>query len=284
MYHFSLIAKPVHHSKSPLMQNKALKELGVSGVYTRYELENKDDLRSKFLSLGLNGANVSLPYKTDALLQSDYQSNSSKAISSANTLVYKNNFLYAYNTDFLGFLASLGLLDSKTNFKNALILGAGGTTKALAYALKLKNIQTTIANKSSSRFKDFDVKCVLYDELDLNDKYDLIINATSASLDDLLPCDENLLKPLFEKAFYSYEVGYFKSPFLNLFKEIKKDEISNQKAFYQDGAYMLCYQGAFSLMYFLGLVSDDEQVFLQDENLRKKAFDIAKIMYNIAFL
>ena len=284
MYHFSLIAKPVHHSKSPLMQNKALKELGVNGVYTRYELENGDNLKSKFISLKLDGANVSLPYKTDALMQSDYKSDSSKAISSSNTLVYKNNSLYAYNTDFLGFLASLGLLDNQTSFKNALILGAGGTTKALVYALKLKNIQVTIANKSSSRFKDFDVKCVLYDELDLNDKYDLIINATSASLDNTLPCDENILKSLFKNTYYAYEVGYFGSPFLELFKDIKKDDILRGKAFFQDGAYMLCYQGAFSLMYFLGLVCEDEQIFLKNEKLQKKAFDIAKIMYNTAFL
>lgn len=284
MYHFSLIAKPVHHSKSPLMQNKALKELGINGVYTRFLLEDGAMLKKKFLSLRLNGANVSLPYKTDALIQSDYQSNSSKSISSANTLVLNNGLIYAYNTDFLGFLASLGLLDNKVKFKNALILGAGGTTKALLYALKLKDINVTIANKSSSRFKDFDTRCVLYDDLDLEASYDLIINATSASLDNLLPCDEKILKKLFQKSFYAYEVGYFQSPFLDLFKLVKKDELRQNKAFYQDGAYMLCYQGAFSLMYFLGLVNVDEQIFLKDEKLRKKVFDIAKIMYNIAFL
>ncbi|HEG2581983.1 TPA: shikimate dehydrogenase [Campylobacter lari] len=245
---FAVIGDPIMHSKSPRMHNNALQTLKEDAVYTRYHL--KDKAKLKEIIQKLDGANITIPFKEAAYKIADFKDESVIHIGSANTLLNKDNKIYAYNTDYLGFLKAI---EDFSFIKNALILGAGGTAKALAYALKSRNIEVTITNRSSARFvKLTDYPCFLYAQLDLSKKFDLIINTTSAGLnDEKLPCQEEILKSIFQHAKYAFDVIYGKNtPFLKLARE------NGLKI--KDGTQMLLWQGVFALELFLECQKTEE--------------------------
>ncbi|WP_257942251.1 shikimate dehydrogenase [Campylobacter lari] len=245
---FAVIGDPIMHSKSPRMHNNALQTLKKDAVYTRYHLTDKTKLKE--IVQKFDGANITIPFKEVACEIADFKDESVMHIGSANTLLNKNNKIYAYNTDYLGFLKAI---EDFSLIKNALILGAGGTAKALAYALKSRNIEVTITNRSSARFvKLTDYPCFLYDQLDLSKKFDLIINTTSTGLnDEKLPCQEEILKGFFQQAKYAFDVIYGKN---TLFLKLARENGLTIK----DGTQMLLWQGVFAFELFLECQKTEE--------------------------
>ncbi|MGH1600399.1 shikimate dehydrogenase [Campylobacter majalis] len=216
MKYFAVIGDPVSHSISPILHNMAIFELGLDAVYTRYHLKKSSEIVNAFISLGLSGANVTIPHKEFALALCDEASSMAKNIGSANTLVFKNNKIYAYNTDGLGFLKSIS---DFSEIKSALVIGAGGTAKAIAYILKQNFIDVEILNRSLDRLEGFKqaYECYTWNDF-LPKNYDLVINTTSAGLrDDLLPAPIEILTPIISSSRYAFDVIYGKTtPFLHL--------------------------------------------------------------------
>lgn len=244
---FAVFGDPVAHSKSPRIHNNAIKALNFEGFYTRYHLTNADDLRDKLFSLALNGANITIPFKEQALKIADFKDKMASNIGSANTLLVKGDKIHAYNTDGIGFLKAIAEFKG---IQSALILGAGGTAKALAYALSSQNVKVSVANRSVGRLKDFaNYETYLYESVQIQ-PFDLIINTTSAGLkDELLPCDESLLKALLQKTKFAFEVIYGKqTPFLSLAKQYH--------IACKDGTPMLLWQGVFAFELFWGLCDE----------------------------
>ncbi|MBX1886032.1 shikimate dehydrogenase [Campylobacter peloridis] len=237
---FSVIGNPIVHSKSPRMHNNAIALFNENAVYTRYLLQDGKNLKKILLSF--DGANITIPFKEIAREIADFKDESVIKIGSANTLVVKNGLVYAYNTDYLGFLKAI---EKFINVKSALILGAGGTAKALVYALENKNIELLVANRSSYRFKDFfNYKCCLYENIPLHRQFDLVINTTSAGLnDENLPCSKFILEDIFKKSSFAFDVIYGKeTPFLKLARE------NNLQV--KDGTDMLLWQGVYAFEIF----------------------------------
>jgi len=232
---FIIFGKPVNHSKSPLMHNYFFKKLGINECYGRYELENGKEIVNKFKKLKLKGANVTIPYKEDAYKLADEVRGIAKKIKAVNTLVLENNKVVGYNTDALGFLEAI----KEFNYKKALIIGAGGTAKALSFV-----IDVDILNRSKNRLGFFkDKKTFTWNDINEFD-YDLIINTTSAGLNDnSLPAPISILEKLFKNAKYAVDVIYKETPFLKLAK--KYNLIT------KDGLDMLVYQGIFAMELFL---------------------------------
>ncbi|EAB5249213.1 MULTISPECIES: shikimate dehydrogenase [Campylobacter] len=251
MKFLAVIGDPISHSKSPRMHNNAIKALGLDSIYTRYHLRNANCLREDFFKLGLSGANITLPFKEKALDIADVKDDFARNIGSANTLCLKEDKIYAYNTDALGFLEAIKDFD---NIKKALILGAGGTALALAYTLKQKGIEVYIANRSKERFKDFlAYRTYLYKDLQDFD-FDLVINSTSAGLkDENLPCDRELLGRILPKAKFAFEVIYGReTPFYRLCKEYHLK--------IKDGLDMLLWQGVFAFELFFEIQDKREMI------------------------
>lgn len=241
MKYFCVIGNPIKHSKSPRIHNNAIKFLGLDGIYTRYHLQYEKKLKQIFYELRLSGANITLPFKEEALKIADIKDTMSLKIGAANTLVLKNSKLYAYNTDAPGFLKAI---EEFQGIKTALILGAGGTAKAIAYALKERGIKIQIANRSVSKFKNLkDFSCILYEDLK-EFQFDLVINSTSAGLnDESLPCPKDLLLKILQSKPYAFEVIYGKqTPFLKLCREHQLP--------CKDGLDMLLWQGVFAFELF----------------------------------
>lgn len=240
---FAVIGNPISHSLSPLLHNSAFKALKIKGYYGRYCLDTHENF-STLISLKLKGANITIPYKETAFLHCDEVFGIAKEIQAVNTLVFKDNKLLGYNTDALGFYQCI----EKFNFKNALILGAGGSAKAVACILKDKGISTTILNRSKERLESFlalGFQCSTYDNFSKQESYDIIINTTPSGLiQNSLPLEESKLKLLLKDSKLAFDLVYgIQTPFLNLAKNLHIPT--------QDGKMMLINQAILSFEIFM---------------------------------
>lgn len=250
---FTIFGNPVSHSRSPLMHNSVFKTLHIPACYTRTRLDEGAQLRSVFFAKGLSGANVTVPYKEAAYEQCDEVRGIAKIIKAVNTLVLEHGKLIGYNTDADGFMSAI---QSFGPLRNALILGAGGTARALCIALHRGEITPTILNRSEGRleyFRQEGLEAYTWGNF-IPQSYDLIINTTSAGLsDDELPIPRPLLKELLSRTKGAVDVIYGKeTPFL---REVKIGELP-----YKDGSDMLLAQGVLANHLFLGGQYSLEQI------------------------
>lgn len=234
---FAIFGNPVSHSKSPLMHNSAFFNLGFSGCYGRYLLEDSTKLKEKFISLTLSGANITVPHKEAAYEACDELDSFASVAKAVNTIVLRDNKLYGYNTDGAGFLRSIS---NFKDIKTILILGAGGTAQSSSIILRNSGYEVTILNRSAHRlesFKDAGFDCYTFDNFDTTIKYDMVVNMTSAGLsDDSLPAPIQILKEVINSANGCIDIIYGKdTPFLTLAKKLGKPT--------SDGSDMLLYQG-----------------------------------------
>ncbi len=258
---FAIFGNPVSHSISPLMHNYALKELGIEGCYTRYLLENAEELKEKFLRLRLSGINVTVPHKEAAFRACDSVRGIAREIEAVNTVVYEDGKLIGYNTDAPGFLKSALLFG---RISSVTILGAGGTAKALAAIFRDEKIDVTLINRSQKRLAYFHERG--YKAMDWESyrsvTSDLIVNTTSAGLEeDRLPAPQEIVEDLFRQAKYAIDVIYNKeTPFL---QEAKRHNLPAK-----DGSEMLLYQGVIAFNHFFGNCYRESEI----EKWMRKAF------------
>ena len=131
---YFVIGKPIAHSLSPLIHNQALRELGLEGTYSAREVavEELADFFAEFRSAHHAGCNITLPLKVAALALVDEASQRAQRLGAINTLYWREGGLWGENTDVIGFRAPL----EGKNFAHALILGAGGVSRAAICALQ----------------------------------------------------------------------------------------------------------------------------------------------------
>lgn len=260
---FSIFGYPVSHSISPRLHNAVMQGLRLDGCYIRTPIENPQTLLETFRNLDLAGANVTVPHKEVAYVQCDEVRGVAKEIGAVNTLVREGKRIIGYNTDAEGFYEAIKPWGS---ISNALILGAGGTAKAIAMILKKQGIEVTILNRSSNRldfFKTEGFTCHTWESFKPS-SYTLIINTTSAGLkDETYPCDAALLETLFHNARCAFDVIYNKqTPFLRLAQECNLT--------CKDGKEMLLYQGVLAFHLFFAQQYDLATI----ESLMRPVFEL----------
>lgn len=233
---FAIFGDPVEHSRSPLMHNCVFKNLNYPASYIRVHLKDGSKLRETFFSLGLSGANVTVPHKEAAYESCDEVRGFAKTVGVVNTIINENGKLIGYNTDADGFMFAIKEFG---NVKKILILGAGGTAKALASRFVQDKIDVTVLNRSASRleyFKNLVSTCHTWDSFKI-EKYDLVVNTTSAGLkDEELPAPIEIIEEALNNTSFVADAIYGKlTPFLKL---AQKKNIT-----FKDGADMLLGQG-----------------------------------------
>ena len=253
---FSIFGNPVAHSRSPLMHNYVFQKLGYKACYTRTHLIDSTKLKETFFNLKLDGANVTVPHKEAAFKACDEVRGFAKKIGVVNTLINENGKLIGYNTDADGFLYSISEFK---NIKNILIIGAGGTAKALAMKFLEENIKVSILNRSENRLKYFnEVGCHTnsWNNFQIS-SYDLVVNTTSAGLkDEELPAPKAILEDILNNTKYAADAIYGKlTPFLKLAKE--------KNITYKDGADMLLGQGVLANELFTNYTLNKEEIKTQ---------------------
>jgi shikimate dehydrogenase len=150
-----VIGWPVAHSRSPLIHNYWIKELGLAAEYRR-EAVRPEEFSAFVRCLaerGYVGANVTVPHKEAALdvAEPDVRA---RAVGAANTLWLADGKLCATNTDVEGFLANLDATVAgwDRGLDTAVVLGAGGAARAVVFALAERGIAAIhVANRSFAR-------------------------------------------------------------------------------------------------------------------------------------
>ncbi|WP_047245881.1 shikimate dehydrogenase family protein [Maribacter thermophilus] len=172
---FGLVGKNISYSFSRGYFAKKFKELGLNGYsYVNFDLANISELNDLIVKTeNLKGLNVTIPYKEEIIPFLENLDNAAAEIGAVNTVKFNKDSMTGYNTDAYGFQKSLEP-HLKEYHKNALILGTGGASKAIAYVLK----KLEIPYKFVSRTKREDG--YTYPELtkDIIEDRLLIINCT----------------------------------------------------------------------------------------------------------
>ncbi len=174
---------PVAHSRSPRMHNAALAQLRLHDW--RYQhLPIPPHLFAETIkalpAAGFRGVNVTIPHKEAALLVADAASETARAIGAANTLTFEpDGTIHADNTDATGFLTALR---SSAYDRTALVLGAGGSARAVVYALRQAGArEVRVWNRTPARAQ------ALADEFGAvvgSEAADIVVNCTSVGLRD----------------------------------------------------------------------------------------------------
>ncbi len=208
---YGVIGDPVGHSLSPLIHNKAMRKLGIDGVYVPFRVPRGElpAFLKAFDRIGVRGYSVTIPHKEAAAAAAVRQGPNVETIQAANTLVREDDGWAAYNTDVMAAVASLKAnlpptpdgTPSSLHTRSVLILGAGGVARAIAHGLQNQVGTLAVTNRTPERaFKlaeEVDCRAV-----DWNARHsvlcDLLINCTSVGMHpnvDETPVHHSFLKP-----------------------------------------------------------------------------------------
>jgi len=182
---FGVLGWPVEHSRSPAMMAAAGLNYGLLPVAPERFAETVRGLHAA----GFAGANVTIPHKEAALALADRASDVARAIGAANTLLLDAHTITADNTDGPGLLLALG--DARV--RTALVLGAGGSARAAAWALRSMGAQVAVWNRTHERAvalaADLGVRALRAPQ-----PADVLVNCTAVGLED--PSDTFKALPL----------------------------------------------------------------------------------------
>lgn len=179
---YGIVGNPISHSLSPLLQNALAEEMNIDMKYVAFPVTAniKDAINGAFF-LGIQGFNVTIPFKKDMLEIVSEIDERAKNIGAINTLIRVEDGYKGYNTDILGLKMSLENSGLNIKNKNIILLGAGGAAKSALYlAVEEKAKSITIINRNKKKAEE------LKKEIGFR-------NISTFSLDDL-KSDINLLK------------------------------------------------------------------------------------------
>ncbi|MCT4638451.1 MAG: shikimate dehydrogenase [Bacteroidales bacterium] len=178
MNQYGLIGFPLGHSFSKKYFDKKFREEGIGdSCFDLYPIEDISGIREFVQCNSIKGFSVTIPYKEAIIKYLDVVDNTAKAIGAVNSVkaVFDDGklFLKGYNTDYIGFVEPLKLFVKDTDIKGALILGTGGASKAVDYALKDIGFETTFISRGRC-------KGVVYADIskEIIDSVSVIVNTT----------------------------------------------------------------------------------------------------------
>ncbi|MGZ9165018.1 MAG: shikimate dehydrogenase [Anaerolineales bacterium] len=241
MIHLGLIGYPLGHSLSPKLHNAALRYYGLQGEYSLFSIEPHDlqslkDLLGRVRSDEITGLNVTIPHKQNVIPFLDELTNTAEAIGAVNTIYLRNNKLIGDNTDAPGFLADLKKVLTQSpshgtgegirvREKKALVLGAGGSARAVVYALLKDGWNVILAARRIRQAQQFvdlftnyqlQIADFALSKLELSN-ITLIVNATPVGMVPSIeqsPWPKNFPFPqhatIYDLVYYPYETKFVK--------------------------------------------------------------------------
>lgn len=147
MKRFGLIGKTLKHSFSKTFFERKFREQGISDCsYENFELQSIQDFPKLLNNPDLKGLNVTIPYKEEVLQFLNSKNEIVEEVGACNCIKLNNGELHGFNTDAVAFKNSLQKY-LKPHHKCALVLGTGGASKAVRYALKQLNIDYLLVSR-----------------------------------------------------------------------------------------------------------------------------------------
>lgn len=267
---YAVIGNPIGHTKSPMIHMDFAKKTNQDINYTAIEgkLGGFIEDAEAFRKAGGCGMNVTAPFKLDAFAYATDLTEQAKLAGAVNAIKFADGKIYAQNFDGIGLTRDIvHNLGCPMKGKRVLLLGAGGAARgAMLPFLKECPAKLVLVNRTISKAEvlhkqlqpyagNCDFSARSYAELaDYSSEFDIVINATSASLRGELP---PVPTGVFEQAMLAYELAYGKglTPFLRL------AQVSGAKKC-ADGVGMLVEQAAEAFEWWRG-VRPDTQTMIQ---------------------
>ncbi|RIK31637.1 MAG: shikimate dehydrogenase [Anaerolineae bacterium] len=218
-FRLGLLGYPLSHSISPQLHTAALKACNLRGDYSLFPIHPEDkqglqDLLNRVRKSELHGLNVTIPHKQTVVEFLDELTPTAQAIGAVNTIYLREDKLIGDNTDAAGFISDLKKLLAESpspsgrgagvRERSALILGAGGSARAVVYALLNDGWNVTIsarrleqAQQLTSQFTNSTSVALNFQTFQLSN-FQLIVNTTPLGMTpniDQSPLPENLLLP-----------------------------------------------------------------------------------------
>lgn len=170
---YGLIGKNIDYSFSKDFFLEKFNKENLNCSYINFDIQEVEEFKKVINEFEISGLNVTIPYKESIIKYLDFVCPIAKEIGAVNTIKFDNRTLSGYNTDYLGFHNSIQKI-IKPNTR-ALILGTGGASKAVAYALKLLGVKYMFVSRSKTN-----EDCISYEDLNKSiiNNHKLIINCT----------------------------------------------------------------------------------------------------------
>jgi shikimate dehydrogenase len=147
---YGIIGKPVSHSLSPAMHNGGFAALGLNKVYLPFEVTDVAGAMIGLRALGIQGASVTIPHKQAVIPHLEAIEPVAARIGAVNTLVVEDGRIKGYNTDWLGANRALaGQMELAG--QRVLILGAGGSARAIGFGLLEVGADVIIASRTPAK-------------------------------------------------------------------------------------------------------------------------------------
>ncbi len=184
---FAVIGDPIAHSQSPVMHRAAFAAMGLPHTYDaeRVEASQLPSFLDRLRRGSLHGVNVTIPHKVEILSLVDVVAPEVSRIGAANTVVLDaTGRLVAHNTDAPGLRADL-VRHGVANPGRALVLGTGGAARAAIVALQdlAQRVGVWGRDGAKARVLSRELGVDWVGELDTEQPFELIVNATSAGMD-----------------------------------------------------------------------------------------------------
>jgi shikimate dehydrogenase len=264
MDQYRVFGNPIKQSRSPFIHQSFAK---ATGQELNYEIQFAEEdgfnqAVTQFIAQGGKGANVTAPFKEQAMAMCDKLTEHAKFSGAVNTLSFKDGKIYGDTTDGVGLVNDLLNHDVCLNNSRILLLGAGGASKGVVLPLLNQDPKSlTIANRTVSKaeaiveqYSNQPVSACSFEEAN-EQEFDVIINATSAGLTGIgLPISEKIITT--NSVCYDMTYGKELTPFLQKAKEQKAKQII-------DGVGMLVGQAAESFYIWRGIRPNVDSVILE---------------------
>ena len=227
MDNYGVVGNPINHSKSPEIHQLFAKQVGHDILYHRIPAtdENFASVLEEFFKKGGKGLNITLPFKEKAFKFADSCSDNAQSCRSVNTLTFsEDGRAHGDNTDGIGLINDLKNNDILLENKEVLILGAGGATRGIVPVLFKNGVGSiTLYNRTAAKAELLQEEFMPFGEIqslssdDLTGGFGLVINATSASLDGVIPdIPDNVVS---NAVCYDLAYSYGETSFLNWAKK-----------------------------------------------------------------
>ena len=215
---YGILAHPAAHSLSPPMQQAALDADGIDAAFQRYDIppQNLSGFLKTVRDEPINGLAVSIPHKEAIIPLLDRLTPTAQAIGAVNTVFWEDERLLGENTDAPGFWQAIASAEQAASIRSALIMGAGGTARAMVSALREQGIAVTVANRTPAKADalaaEFGAQTVAMESAAAAG-FDLVANATSVGL----LSDESPVQQEFWQGFAGIAVDAVYTPKLTTF-------------------------------------------------------------------
>ena len=266
MDHYAVIGNPIAHSKSPQIHAAFARQTGQELVYEAVLAPADGFIQTvaDFRARGGLGLNVTVPFKLEAFALAEHHTARAQAAGAVNTLAFGADGILGDNTDGAGLVRDLtSNLNLELADRRILLLGAGGATRGtLLPLLDSRPARLTIANRTvakadalaalfAARAGDTALDACGFDAL-AGRRFDLVINATAASLADELP---PLPPGLYAEGALAYDMMYARAP-----TRFMRAALADGAARVADGLGMLVEQAAESFTLWRGVRPDSAPV------------------------